>query len=90
MKKIYKIKGTEIRRVFFYDEERHEKVNLYCIIAQVKDALERQMILKDNNQKYTKADLEKWVVIIPDEYEWYKTEIIEFNTLKEAKEFAMK
>lgn len=70
--KITRIKETGIRRA------KTEKNEVFAIIGQVKELLEKEIIFNDN----TKRNEEKWLGI-----EKGGEVIREFETLEEAKEY---
>ena len=70
--KITRIKETGIRKA------KTEENEVFAIIGQVKEMIEREIIFEDN----TKGNEEKWIGIEE------KGEVIrEFETLEEAKEY---
>lgn len=80
MEKFVKIKNTEIRKMYEC-RTTGEVVRTVCIIGQVSELLQKEIIFNDN----VSGNETKWLCIAK-----CGDEIIEFSSLQEAKDFALK
>lgn len=77
MTKFFKIKDTEIRKVYECNDNG-EKIRVVALIGQVAELLKKEIIYHDN----TAGNYNKWLALALD-----GASIYEFETLKEAKTF---
>ena len=76
--KFFRVKDTEIRRAVEVDDAGNKK-RVIAILGQVRELLEKELILWDN----TEGNLNKWLVILPD-----GSNVLEYENLEDAKEGA--